>query len=167
MYQSVFHFRKDWAYEADNTLKVFKLLNNEIINREFSPLVRTPGRLAWHIITTIPEMLGAAGLPVAGPDYTEPMPKTGSEFVSIYKRCSDSLVQNVTLLWNEDGMLAEEIPMYGEQWSRSLVLSYLMFHQTHHRGQLILLMRMGGIAVPGVYGMAREEWIEIGREPMP
>ena len=38
-------------------------------------------------------------------------------------------------------------------------------HQTHHRGQMTVLMRQAGLTVPGVYGPAREEWAAMGMEP--
>ena len=45
------------------------------------------------------------------------------------------------------------------------MLSSLIRHQAHHRGQMTVLMRQAGLPVPGVYGPAREEWKAYGQEP--
>jgi uncharacterized damage-inducible protein DinB len=48
--------------------------------------------------------------------------------------------------------------MYGERWRKGTVLSALIKHQAHHRGQLTILMRNEGLTVPGIYGPSKEEW---------
>ena len=55
--------------------------------------------------------------------------------------------------------------MYGEEWSRATTLSVLIRHQTHHRGELVVLMRMLDMKVIGVYGPASEEWVQMGMTP--
>ena len=57
-----------------------------------------------------------------------------------------------------DASLDEEIPMYGQIWKKGNILSSLILHQAHHRGQITVLMRQAGLKVPGVYGPAKEEW---------
>ena len=44
----------------------------------------------------------------------------------------------------------------------SLTLQILLFHQTHHRGQMTVLMRQAGLPVPGMYGPAKEDWAKYG-----
>ena len=46
-------------------------------------------------------------------------------------------------------------------------LFYLIAHQTHHRGQMTVLMRQAGLRVPGIYGPAKEEWAAFGAPAMP
>ena len=38
----------------------------------------------------------------------------------------------------------------------------LVTHQTHHRGQMTVLMRQAGLKVPDVYGPAKEGWATYG-----
>ena len=54
------------------------------------------------------------------------------------------IVPAVKKTW-KDAMLAEQIPMYGQQWSRGQVLDCLLMHQAHHRGQMTVLMRQAGL----------------------
>jgi uncharacterized damage-inducible protein DinB len=55
--------------------------------------------------------------------------------------------------------------MYGEKWTRGVTARVLLNHQTHHRGQMTILMRQAGLKVPGVYGPSKEEWAEYGAPP--
>jgi uncharacterized damage-inducible protein DinB len=63
-------------------------------------------------------------------------------------------------------LTGDRIPMYGEQWTRGFVLQALVAHQTHHRGQMTVLMRQAGLPVPGMYGPSKEEWAAMGMPPM-
>ncbi|MDB5020937.1 MAG: DinB family protein, partial [Pedobacter sp.] len=58
--------------------------------------------------------------------------------------------------------LTEKVEMYGENWEKGKVLRVLIAHQTHHRGQMTVIMRILGLSVVGFYGPAKEEWAEIG-----
>ena len=42
--------------------------------------------------------------------------------------------------------------MYGEKWTRSYTLTALLFHLTHHRGQMTTLLRLGGARSKDVAG---------------
>ena len=77
-----------------------------------------------------------------------------------------TLLDEVSKHWT-DAMLIETVPMYGEDWARGKVLSALILHQTHHRGQMNILMRQAGLVVPGVYGPAYEEWGAYNVPPQP
>jgi uncharacterized damage-inducible protein DinB len=57
--------------------------------------------------------------------------------------------------------------MFGEKWKRGFAFASLLRHQTHHRGQMTVLMRQAGLRVPGVCGPAREEWARLGMPAMP
>jgi uncharacterized damage-inducible protein DinB len=69
------------------------------------------------------------------------------------------LLEQVTRHWN-DGTLEVEDDMYGEKWKRGLTLAILVNHESHHRGQMTVLMRQAGLKVPGVVGPAKEEWAQ-------
>jgi len=56
--------------------------------------------------------------------------------------------------------------MYGEVWKNGATLFILVTHQAHHRGQMTVLMRQAGLKVIGVYGPAKEEWLQMNMEPM-
>jgi len=48
----------------------------------------------------------------------------------------------------EDESLLEDVNLYGQNWKKGKVLSVLVNHQTHHRGQLTVIMCLTGLKVP-------------------
>jgi uncharacterized damage-inducible protein DinB len=164
MYRKIEDFLTDWAYETEMTLKVFKNLKDESFNQTFHNDHRTIKGLAWHITQTLGEMMHRAGLPVN--EITEvPENLKVDELVSIYERDAEAIKNAVPATWTNEE-LTEKVMMYGEEWSKGFILSILIRHQAHHRGQLTILMRQAGLKVPGVYGPSKEEWAEYGMPEM-
>jgi uncharacterized damage-inducible protein DinB len=127
---------------------------------------RTLGRLAWHIAQSIPEMMGKTGLQITGLGEHDPVPASAAAIAQAYRDASASLVEQLRATWT-DATLLQRDEMYGETWARGLTLSILVSHQTHHRGQMTVLMRQAGLPVAGVYGPSKDEWSQMGMEPPP
>jgi len=163
VYSTVKEFIEDWKYESEATLKIFKQLTDDSLNKKFNENVRTPGRLAWHIITTLGEMVQRAGLEFDATPEDAPLPSAVKEICDEYKRSSEGMLNAVKKEWSDES-LQEDVNLYGQKWKKGKVLSVLVNHQTHHRGQLTVIMRLAGLKVPGVYGPAREEWTKMGME---
>ena len=166
MFCRIQDFIAQWAYESEATLKVFNSLTDESLAQRVTEDGRTLGRIAWHIVLTLGEMLGRAGLTPDAPDEDSEVPETVSEIVEAYKKAADSLIEQIKQQWTDES-LAESVEMYGEIWKKGSVLVSLIRHQVHHRGQMTVLMRQAGLKVPGVYGPSREEWQSFGLPPMP
>lgn len=164
MYHTINEFLEDWKYESEATLKVFQNLTDDSLNFRPESFNRTVGRLAWHITVTISEMLCRTGLEMEELNDNE-YPKIAEEILNHYKSASDSLVQNLTKEWS-DNSLNEDVNMYGETWTKEMILTSLVKHQIHHRAQITVLMREAGLKVPGIYGPSYEEWTAMGMEPM-
>jgi uncharacterized damage-inducible protein DinB len=156
VFRKISDFRRGWVYESEATLKVLRSLTEPALAQAVVPGGRTLGRLAWHLIGTLGEMSGHAGIPNVGPTDGDPQPPL-AEMIRQYEASSRKLVEAIQERWTDE-MLVESIPMYGEQWPRGQVLAALIFHQIHHRAQMTVLMRQAGLPVPGVYGPAKEEW---------
>ena len=161
MYRTIQDFLTDWTQENDSTLKVFKNLTDTSLKQKVSPEGRSLGHLAWHIVLTLGEMGEKAGLKVDAPPEHTPDPNTASVIVTTYEKAGTSLATEIEQKWN-DGMLLEQINMYGQQWTRTATLASIIKHQIHHRAQMTVLMRQAGLKVPGVYGPSREEWSQYG-----
>lgn len=164
MYRKLEDFINDWAYESDATLKIFNGLTDESLSIKFNDKVRAPGRLAWHITGSIPEMMNRTDLKIDAHDEEADVPKRVSEIAEAYKKSSGMLIEEISKKWS-DSSLTEKVNMYGEDWEKGKILSVLVVHQIHHRAQLIILMRLAGLKVHGIYGPANEEWSAIGMEP--
>ena len=164
MFSTIKDFIFIWSQEFESTQKVFKHLTNGSLSREVVPGGRTLGRLAWHIVTTIPEMLNRTGLTIPGPEHNSTPPASAKEIFDTYNKAAEALLNQVRELWN-DASLQVEDEMYGEKWKRSNTLTALVFHQIHHRAQMMVLMRQAGLGVPGIYGPSKEEWATMGMPP--
>jgi len=160
MIRSIEDFITVWKQEADNTKKLFAGLSDESMPRAITEEHRNLGRLAWHVTTTIREMMERTGLHVDGPDPDAPVPASAKDTVRAYEKSSDSLVKALST-W-DDATLAKKDNMYGEEWSRAVTLQVLLLHQTHHRGQMTVLMRQAGLKVVGMYGPTKEDWAQYG-----
>ena len=164
MYREIDDFLSDWEYETEMTIKVFENLKEEFMNHTFHTENRTLGRLAWHITHTLGEMTHRAGLPVEEMN-PEPESLTFETVISLYKRDAEAVKNAVKNTWKDED-LTDKVPMYGQDWMKGYVLTILIRHQTHHRGQMTILMRQAGMKVPGIYGPSREEWLEMGMPAM-
>jgi len=164
MYRTISDFVADWDHESGTTLKLFNNLTDEVLNKKFNENVRTAGRLAWHITVTIPEMVQRTGLSFDTIDDKAPVPSTAKEICEVYKKASENMVGAIKKNWT-DASLEEEVDMYGEMWKNGQTLSALVKHQAHHRGELIVVMRLAGLKVVGAYGPSKEEWAKFGMQP--
>jgi len=163
MYSKLSDFITEWKYESESTLKIFNELTDDSLDDKFNENVRTPGRLAWHLVTTIGEMVQRSGLKFDATPEDAPIPVTAKEICDEYKKSSDGMMNALKNEWNDES-LNEEVNMYGQTWKKGTILTVLVKHQAHHRGQLTVLMRLAGLKVPGIYGPAKEEWANMGME---
>jgi uncharacterized damage-inducible protein DinB len=168
MFRSIDDFASAWQMEAESTLKVLHSLTDASLAQAVVPGGRTLGFLAWHITCTLTEMGSHAGLTIDGPTAQKPedVPKRAADIVAQYEKSAAMVVPAVRAKWS-DAQLGEMIPMYGEQWPRGTMLNALIAHQTHHRGQMTVLMRQAGVPVPGMYGPSKEEWAAMGMPAQP
>lgn len=166
MIRKIEDFQKDWAYEVEATGKVLNALTDESLSQKVTVDGRSLGFLGWHLTQTLPEMLGLVGLNIEGPAHADECPANAADIAAAYEKAAKSVADEVGRNWNDETLL-EENDMYGETWAKGLTLFYLIAHQAHHRGQMTVLMRQAGLAVPGIYGPAKEEWAAMGAPAMP
>jgi uncharacterized damage-inducible protein DinB len=160
MYRNVDDFKNDWKNESEATLKVLKNLTDDSLGQRVSAGGRSLGFLAWHLVTGLDAMAKTAGLKLDVPAHDAPVPNADG-IVAGYEKAAHSLEKDVQNGWN-DSTLEEEFDMFGQKMQKGKLLSSLILHQAHHRGQLTVLMRQAGLRVPGVYGPAKEEWEAMG-----
>lgn len=161
MYHKISDFISDWDYESESTIKIFSNLTDESLNKRVHDKVRTAGRFAWHITTSIGEMAHRTGLTFETVDVNSPIPPTVNEIIESYKQASKNMIEEIKSKWNDETLLKED-DMYGEMWAKGKTLSVLVKHQIHHRSQLTVVMRLLGLKVLGIYGPSNEEWAAYG-----
>jgi len=164
MISTISDFEHLWSRELEGTQKIFKHLTDRALSQQVNPQGRTLARLAWHITTSIPEMMSRTGLKLSGPGEHDPIPPTARQIAQAYSEAAISLLNEVKAKWT-DATLREKDDMYGEKWARGFTLTSLILHQVHHRAQMTVLMRQAGLEIPGLYGPARQEWAAYGMQP--
>jgi uncharacterized damage-inducible protein DinB len=96
-------------------------------------------------------ILSKVGLDFDGPTKDDPMPVTLEEVRLLHAASANALLAAVQEHWSDEA-LHEKVEFYGMEAPRGVVLEITLFHEIHHRGQMIVLMRQAGLEVPRVYG---------------
>ncbi len=169
MFRMMTDFHNSWKHESAATLKVFDAIPDSAIEQAVADGHRTLRRMAWHLVESLIEMPGRMDLEVDGRHFLtgrgticEP-PASMQAIRDAYAKASASLVKGLAG-WTDADLIKED-DMYGEKWKRGASLMVLVGHQTHHRGQMTVLMRQAGLKVPDIYGPAKEGWAAYGAEP--
>jgi uncharacterized damage-inducible protein DinB len=161
MFRTIADFEKEWKEHSSATQKLFAALTDESLSQEVADHHRTLGRVAWHIVITIPEMMEKTGLKFEGISEHSPMPTTAAEIQRGYAQVSAHLLEEIKENWSDRDLRVED-DMYGQMWERGSTLCVLINHEIHHRGQMTVLMRQAGLPVPGIFGPSKEEWSQWG-----
>jgi len=164
MFRTIADFDNVWQTELEATQKVLKHVTTKSLTEVVHPDIRSLERSAWHIVTSIPEMAERTGLKLEGPRHEDPIPGTAKEIFDAYNVVAISLLETIKKQWTDKDLLVED-DMYGEKWTRSKTLGVLVNHQIHHRAQMMVVMRLLGLGVPGIYGPTKEEWSSFGMKP--
>jgi uncharacterized damage-inducible protein DinB len=164
MFRTMDDFFDAYASLTEGTRKIFGVLTDENLGQAITREHRTLGQLAWHVVTTVPEMTNRTGLGVASIDPTSMPPSSARAIADAYEKVTTELVRKLKNGW-DDATLVETDDMYGESWPRGKTLHALVTHEAHHIGQMTVLLRQAGARVPGIYGPSKEEWRQFGMEP--
>jgi uncharacterized damage-inducible protein DinB len=165
MYHTIDDFLNDWKSESESTLKLYQNLTDESLTKKLHPNVRSLGYLSWHLIHTMQEMLEKTGLKINIREQQDYNGESVKELCELYKQGAESVAESVKASWS-DQELEKEDNLYGEMWKRGMTLTTLIRHQIHHRGEMLVLMRLLGLPVIGIYGPTKEEWALMGMEAM-
>lgn len=146
--------------ESRITQSVLDALRDESLSQEVSPLDRTLGEIAWHVVTSMYTILSKAGLLIPSPGDRKLVPATANEIAESYRVTSSIIRDAILAEWTNDTLL-ETRHIYEMIWPVAQVLDILIKHEIHHRGQLSILMRQAGLDVPDIYGPARKAYKDL------
>lgn len=164
MFTKIEHFEKAYQSLVSGTLNILNALTDQALSQSVARDHRTLGKMAWHNVTTIPEMMNLTGLKVKTIAPDTPVPKSVAEIKAAYQAVTGELLKQVKEKWHDADLMAED-DMYGEKWKKGYTLYVLILHEVHHRGQMTVLMRQAGLPVPGTAGPSKEEWSRYGMTP--
>lgn len=156
MYRKIEDFTTEWTAAAKGTSLVFKALSDDTLNQAIVEDHNTLGWLAWHL-TGAPlffgNVLGQLDLEVNF-NPQDAHPASATEIADAYKAVSEEVLAKTSTLADED-LLTEVNGIQGPT-PLGAVLRTMIDHQTHHRGQMTVLLRQAGLAVPGIMGPTKE-----------
>jgi uncharacterized damage-inducible protein DinB len=164
MFQTIADLASAWEKESTTTQKLIDVLSDASLSQPIVEGHRTLGRITWHIVTTIPEMMERMGVSIKSVAPDDPIPGEAALIRHSYASAAGELLEQIKTQWSDKTLLIED-DMYGEKWPRGLSVRALIDHQTHHRGQMTVLMRQAGLRVPGICGPSLEEWERFGIPP--
>jgi uncharacterized damage-inducible protein DinB len=163
VFRSIEDFLRTYEGLTAGTERVFSALTDDNLEQAITPEHRNLGQLGWHLVVTIPEMMGRTGLAVSSVDPHSRPPVTAAPIRKGYHATSGELMDAVRSGWTDESLLVTD-DMYGEPWPRGMTLLALIHHEIHHRAQMTVLLRQAGARVPGVFGPSKEEWARFGME---
>lgn len=155
MYRTVQDFLTDWDYSAAGTLKVLEAMTDDKLDQAIAEGHNTLGWLGWHLATAPAFFMGAIGLKVSAGDPKQ-VPTKAAEIAEAYRQ----IVREVKLEVEKgltDELMIELVDSFGHPTPRGALLRMFIDHQTHHRGQMTVLLRQAGLPVPGVMGPTKEQ----------
>lgn len=161
MFVSLKEFAEEWKNEAVATQRILETLTDESLQQRVAKEHFSLGQLSWHLTVAVYNIMSQTGLSIESPGKQEDMPASAKEIANAYERISNVMLEAMMTEWT-DKTLEESRMMFGQEWSIQMTLRALIQHQTHHRGQMTVLMRQAGLRVPGMYGPSKEEWAEMG-----
>lgn len=164
MYHNIEEFLEEWKLEEALTLLIFSAISEDKKQKRANENVRSLEKLAWHITQTLTEMPFKAGIISEDALDKKAIPDSIEGIIDLYREHATKLKEALVETWSNFD-LEEKIEVYDQEWERSKILSVLVKHQIHHRGQLTAYLRINGLPVPGTYGPSKEEWEKYGMNP--
>ena len=161
MYRRIEDFQTHWQEEVVDTLKVMDAVPDAKLGQAVTPEHRDLRRLAAHLATSITGLAEGMGLKIEGPRDGDAPAATMKGLRESYEKAAHSLLGAVKG-WTETD-LEKEDTMFGHLvWKRGYTLQALEMHQSHHRGQMTVLLRQAGLPVPEFYGPTKDQWAKMG-----
>jgi uncharacterized damage-inducible protein DinB len=153
-------FLNFWNHEATTTAALLRILPIGQYDFRPDPQARSLGELAWHLAeletyTSWGIEQGHFQLGLRPPGIERP--RSIEALAPGYERIHAEAVERIRDLTPTD--LDRKLRHFtGNEISiRNLLWSAILFHMIHHRGQLSILCRLAGGAVPSIFGPNREE----------
>lgn len=156
MYRKVDDFLKDWDKARNGTIQALEAMTDEKLGQEVTRGHNTLGWIGWHLTTAPVYFASLLGLSLTAPGDSRTVPETVSVIVEGYKNISIELHNKVKKTFSDEDLI-EMVDQHGTSTPRGEILRTLIDHQTHHRGQMTILIRQAGLKVPGVMGPTRED----------
>lgn len=154
MYRTKQDFITDWTKSSAGTLDVLRTVTDETITQSIVPGHNSLGWIGWHVTTALGYFTNLLGFRLSAlKSLTQPI--TAGVIAAQYERYANEIAEAAESF--TESYLLEEVNVHGTMTPRGAVLRMMLDHQTHHRGQMTVLLRQAGLPVPGVMGPTKEQ----------
>lgn len=154
MYRIANDFKQDWTKSSTGTLDVLRAMTDDALGQKIVPDHNSLGWIAWHVTTALGYFTNLLGFRLSAlKSLTQP--NQAGAIADQYERYAQEIL-NAADDFSDDYLL-EEVDVHGKMTPRGAVLRMMIDHQTHHRGQMTVLLRQAGQHVPGVMGPTKEQ----------
>jgi uncharacterized damage-inducible protein DinB len=155
-------FIDELTREADTTRRVLERVPADKLSWKPHPRSMSLGQLALHVAQTpgqVATFITENQSEV--PQFVQPEAKSTGELMTALDQ-SVATASNKLSGWGDAGMTAEWTLRRGTQTLMTLpragmVRSIMLNHWYHHRGQLVVYLRLLNVPVPSVYGPSADE----------
>jgi len=155
-------FLQELEHEAKTTRRVLERVPDHQLGWRPHPKSRTLGELALHVAGTPGEVAKlAAQSEIQAPDFKDAVPASAAELIPALEKSvatarqllgkMDDATLNGTWRVKRNGQEVLSMPR------ASLLRSIMLNHWYHHRGQLLVYLRLLDVPVPSVYGPTADE----------
>lgn len=155
MYRRIADFISDYRAESEKTLSVIRAIPSSILSSRIDPKGMTLAELVFHITQAIEKITSQIGFEYSPSILGIETPDNSEGLLDVYNRTATRLIEIVSSE-SEDAFLEKTFSVYNSDWTIGKVLSVLVKHEIHHRGQLVIGLRVLGHEVPDIYGPARQ-----------
>lgn len=155
-------FIAELEQEAAGTRKVLERLPEDKLSWKPHPKSWTLGQLALHV-ARIPDAVSQLAMQdvTTPPQFVQPEPEDKGEILSTFE---SAIAKGKAALagWSDEDLMAEWSLSAGGNKIMAMprvgVVRTIMFnHLYHHRGQLLVYLRLLDVPVPAVYGVSADE----------
>lgn len=154
MYRRIEDFISEWNVSSAGTLKAIRALKDEKLDQAIVEGHNTLGWLSWHLVGAMGAFGGMAGLLVPIAAAPNEQPTTVDELALAYEKNAAEIAEGATKLTDAD--LENYVEVFGQRMQVGKLLRSMIDHQTHHRGQMTVLIRQAGLQVPPLMGPTQE-----------
>ncbi|WP_062051608.1 DinB family protein [Bacillus sp. JCM 19034] len=156
MYRTVQDFINDWNAAAGGTSQVLEALTDDTLKQSIVEGHSSLGWLGWHLTTSPVFFANLVGVSVEPVGDSGTVPTAAADISQSYKQMVERVKAGVEETLTDE-MMIEDVDGMGHKVPRGALLRTLIDHQTHHRGQMTVLLRQAGLPVPGIMGPTKEQ----------
>ena len=156
MYRTVNDFLADCSVATKGTLQALEALTDDKLGQAITEGHNTLGWLGWHLAGSPIFFGGQLGLNVVPVGDMRTVPAHASEIVDGYRKITENITNEVKQNLTDENIVENVDSAFGSI-PRGALLRSMIDHQTHHRGQMTVLLRQAGLPVPGVMGPTKEQ----------